>query len=297
MQSYAKGIRDIYSASMLAEIAKWAKALEWSESGDREYSDLQRKIIQSHFPGFFFDFLTTSIIICDENYMPVDANVVCLNISNALVDGYSTVAEFDEISPLSYMNTGRAVSSENLRSMDEWKTQPIFELHCRFFDIAKMLTISFRSREHARKYLAFEYIASSDQISWKHFDHNQLELATFPFALAWYYRKGMMDDAMLEQRFLALSGLTETQLSHIRKHVNSPGLSLLEQSEALEISEAWLKENLYETRDLLAPRLKWEIPKKKTQSSLRYLQREFHFMDMLGDPTCFNNPFDQSFSF
>ena len=291
MYNYSKSIRSIYSSSSLAEIAKWASQCERGDEGDREFSNIQRQIIQGLLPAFSFDFLATSLIVCDGNFMPVDTDVVCLNIDDALAEGYRAVAQYDEVSPLCYLNSGRAVSTEKMRTADEWHNHPVYEQHCRFFDIEKMITISFRSREFQTKHLAFEYLASSDHVTWNLFDHRQLELASFPFALAWYFRRGLMDDATLARRFLALSDLTESKLNHIRMYVNSPDLTLPEQAAELNISEAWLKENLYSVRDWLAPRMNWEISKRKIPSSLRLLEREFQFMDMLGDPTRFLNPF------
>ena len=290
---YKNGIRSIYSSSSLAEIAKWAKHREWSKTGDREFSDFQRQVIQAQLPAFTFDFLATSVIVCDSKFMPVETDVVCLNIDDALADGYAGVAHFDEVSPLCYLNTGRAVSTEKMRSTDEWHNHPVYMHHCKYFDIEKMITISFRSREFQTKHLAFEYLASSDHISWSKFDHKQLELASFPFALAWYFRKGLMDEATLTRRFLALSDLTESKLTHIRMYVNNPELTLPEQATELKITSAWLKENLYNVRDQLALRMKWDVTKRKVPSSLRLLENEFQFMDMLGDPTRFINPFGQ----
>ncbi len=297
MKNYSKGIRAIYAASSLAEIARWAKHRECSAVGDLEFSDIQRRIIQSHFTEFGFDFLTTSLVVCNHELLPVETDIVCLNIADALANGYAAVAEFDDVSPLAYMNTGRAISTENLRTRDEWMNHPIYERHCRYFSIDKMMTISFQCREHENTSLAFEYISSPDQSTWNTFDHRQLELASFPFALAWFYRKGLMDEAKLTQRFNALSGLTETKLMHIRKYVNSPALSFVEQAEELGISEAWLKENLYETRNQLAPRLEWDTNSRKTPTSLRLLEREFQFMDMLGDPNRFISLSGQTIAF
>ena len=293
LHKYTRSIRSIYSSKSLAEIAKRAKHRARSTIGDREFSDFQRQIIQAHLPLFHFDFLATSLIVCDSAFMPVETDVVCLNIDDALAEGYANVAHFDEVSPLCYINSGRAVSTENMRTIDEWHNHPVYEHHCKFFDIEKMITISFRSREFLTKHLAFEYLASSDHTTWNIFDHHLLELASFPFALAWYFRKGLMDEATLTRRFLALSDLTEAKLTHLRMYVNSPDLTFLEQATELKISEAWLKENLYEIRNRLAPRMKWDVTKRKVPSSLRLLEREFQFMDMLGDPTRFINPFEK----
>ena len=291
MINYSKSIRSIYSSKSLAEIAKWAKHRDRSRFGDQEFSNFQRQVIQDHLPAFTFDFLATSVIICDSQFMPVDTDVVCLDVDEALAAGYGAVAHFDEVSPLCYINSGRAVSTEKIRSIDEWHNHPMYELHCKYFDIEKMVTVSFRNREFQTRHLAFEYLASADHITWNTFDHRQLELATFPFALAWYFRKELMDEATLSRRFMALSDLSESKLNHIRMYVNSPDLTLKEQASELNISGAWLKENLYNVRDRLAPRMQWEISKRKTPSSLRLLEREFQFMDMLGDPTRFINPF------
>ena len=244
-------------------------------------------ILQGHFCGFVFDFLTTSTIACDRSFVPVNTDVICLDIDEALVDGYANVMEHDEVSPLSYLNTGRIISSEQIRPYDEWINHPFYELHCKYFQIAKALTVSFRNPERFLTFLAFEYLASTDNKTWDGFTHERLELASLPFALGWFYRKGLMDDAALDRRLFALQDLTETQLTHIRKYVNSPSQSFQQQSADLEISEAWLKQSLYDARRELSGRLRWGIPTstKAIPTSLRQLDREFRFMEMLGDPT------------
>lgn len=285
LENYARAIRAIYSTTSLANIAYWAKRCEKGELGDKEFSAIQRKIVEGHLAGFSFDFLTTSIINCDQNLAPVEANVVCLDIDASLATGYAEVAHYDEVSPLAYINSGKLVRSEKLRTLDEWRNHPIYQQHCKYYDIDKGLTISFQSPERHRTFLAFEYLASSDPHDWDKVDAHYLELATFPFALAWYFRKGMMDEAALERRFLAISDLTETQLTHIRKYVNSPDKSFREQSTDLNISEAWLKESMYEARKQLSSRMDWLTNSNRATVSLRQLESEFSFFKMLGDPS------------
>jgi len=148
------------------------------------------------------------------------------------------------------------------------------------------MTLSFQNPERLQTFLAFEYLGAKCNTTWGLITHSQLELASFPFALAWFYRKGFMDDAALDRRFQALEGLTEAQLTHIRKYVNSTDLSFQHQASELGISANWLKENLYNVRDTLAHKFDWDVrSSKKAQVSLRSLEREYRFFEMLGDPT------------
>lgn len=285
MGKYSKALRDLYSSDTLSEISSWAQRSQLSAFGDLEFSSIQKTIIEDRFAGFNFDFMTTSLIACDQTYLPLQSDIVCLNIDDELVKGYEKVAEFDEVSPLSYMNSGKLINSEKLRTLSEWHEHPIYKLHCKNFDIDRGLTISFQSMERHRTFLAFEYLGSSHCRSWLNLEQHYLELASFPFALAWFYRKGLIDDAALHRRFLAIENLTEKQLTYIRKYVNSPGQSFQEQALELKISEPWLKENLYQTRNQLTKRLSWMKAKRKTTASLRQLEHEFQFIKMLGDPT------------
>ena len=285
MGKYTKALRNIYSSATLDDIATWAQSSEFSIFGDIEFTGIQKKIIEGNFEDFSFNFLTTSLIACDQSYLPIETDVICLNIDDELAKGYEKVAEFDEVSPLAYLNSGKLINSEKLRSLEEWHEHPIYKLHCKKFDIDRGLTISFRNMERLRTFLAFEYLGSSHSQSWINIEQHYLELASFPFALAWLYRKGIIDDAALQRRFFALADLTERQLTHIRKYVNSPSQSFQEQALDLKISEPWLKENLYETRNQLTSRLNWTHAKRRTSSTLRQLEHEFQFMKMLGDPT------------
>lgn len=285
MGKNSNALKAIYAPFTLREIALWAKTCLRGPTGDLEFSKIQKKIIESAFPGFSFDFLTTSTIICDDEMMPIATNVLCLDIATALADGYGDVAHLDDMSPASYLNTGRTIYSGNVRSYEEWQEHPFYTMHCKQFDIARSMTLSFQNPERRRTYLAFEYLGSSDNHSWGAITHQQLELATFPFALAWFYRKDFMDDAALDRRFCALEGMTDAQLIHVRKFINGVDLSLKHQAEELGISSNWLKESLYSVRNNLAGKFNWDLrSSKSSQSSLRPLERELRMFEMLGDP-------------
>lgn len=286
MSNQANSLKNMYSAETLKEIALWAKVCQKGRFGDQEFSKIQKAIIESRFSDFSFDYLTTSTIVCDDKMLPAATDVLCLDVDEALAEGYIDVAHLDDVSPVSYVNLGRVILSDIVRPFKEWVNHPLYIHHCSKFDIARTLTISFQHPDWMRTYLAFEYIATSSNNSWQNISHAQLELATFPFALAWFYRKGFMDDAALSYRFMALEGLTEAQLTHIRKYVNSPESNFKTQASDLGISAYWLKENLYNVRDKLASKMKWERrPAKKTQNSLKSLASEYRYFEMLGDPT------------
>jgi len=286
MSNFPNALKSIYSAPLLREINLWAKACLRGKFGDLEFSKIQKSVLEAHFPGFYFNYLTTSTVICDTQMMPVSTDVLCLDVHVALANGYLDVAKYDDMSPVSYFNAGRIISSDRIRPFQEWLNHPFYTKHCKKFDIARSMTLSFQNPERFMTFLAFEYLGTSDNKTWEIISHAQLELATFPFALAWFYRKGLMDEAALDQRFRSMEGLTEAQLTHIRKYVNSPELGFQCQAKDLNISSNWLKESLYNIRDTLAEKNKWDArPAGASQSSLRPLEREYRFFEMLGNPT------------
>ena len=275
----------LYGERFLREILSRASKSLGSKCGDIAFSEFQRETLKHRFKGLSFDCLTTSLVRCDADLLPEEADVLCLDIDERLAEGYGEVAHFDDVSPLSYLNSGRLINAAELRPYKEWLSHPFYLQHCKFFGIANSMTISFQHPELHASFLAFEYLSREGPGETQHVNHQELELASFPFAMAWFFRKGLMDDKALERRFQAMQGLTEAQLVHLRKYVKCPTQSFKHQAADLGISETWLKESLYNVRDLVSCRLDWPLSpgSKSTPSTLRMLDKEFRFMEMLGD--------------
>jgi len=121
-------------------------------------------------------------------------------------------------------------------------------------------------------------------LNWVPFNHIKIELASFPFALAWLYRFGIFDETRLKKMFFLLSGLTESRLLNLRKYINSPLQNFDQQATDLGIKASTLKDDLAMIRDRTI--LKLEIktdPNRNTPT--RLLDQYYGFLSILGDHT------------
>jgi hypothetical protein len=222
-------IREIYRSGALATLARRAAGYR----SDLDFAAFHKETIEEVFAGFDVDFLAVSAIKVDHRLQPLGGfDCVPLGLPESIVRSYQEVADADVVAPALYSNPGRIVSQATVLSEDAWLDHRFFRDHCRRYDIQRALMFGVLYPGHARKFITVEYLGSPNNGSFPGVDGGLLELATFPFTLAWLLRKGAMDDAMLERRFHALADLTGGELAALRKYVNSPYSDLAEQADA-----------------------------------------------------------------
>ena len=285
--AHRKSIRQLYKAASLQDICDNAVAFVNTELGDKDFSEYQRQVFQQIFPGFQYEYCVTSTITTDVNMGPTSVSSVCLDLPETVLESYMMNAQYDEMSPVVYLNPGRAISHTQFYAHGTYTDHPFFVNHCIPFNIHNVYSIGFLHPGHHSTFIAFDYLGDKNNQSWTHFDFTRLELASFPFVLAWLFRNGLIDQTELQKRYLALADMTESQLANLRKFINSPNESYAEQAKSLGIKEATLKESLYKTRDLVSPRFGETSSKAaaKSRALLRPLEARYAFLRMLGDQT------------
>lgn len=285
--SHRHAIKKIYSPDSLDDIIKSANNFERSEAGNVEFSAFQRNILQTVFTGFSYNFCVTSIVETDANGTPIDISCALLDLPDDILDNYMKVVHLDPLTPLTYLNPGRAINYSKVMTKEAVYNHPFYKQHLSKYDIFVGISICVLFPSHHNTYLTIDYLATEENTSWDHFDHSRMELASFPFILAWFYRRKLMDLVELKRRFMILEGLTEHQLQNLRKFVNSPDQHFKEQADDLGIKTGTLKDDLYNTRDIILPRLGLdELSKaKKSGSPLRKIESECSFLKLLGDHT------------
>jgi hypothetical protein len=280
-------MRELYKRASLLTCLRLATRLPFTEAGDLDFARYQIETLEGIFAGVKFDFFSVATTHVDKNHQPLGFDCVLLNIDSSIVQNYSAVAAFDELSPIVSLNPGRAIQNSDIYDRDRWQKSPLYTDHCRIYDIHKILRVAFRFPAMDRKVISFDYLGSIENGTWQALDLPQFELATFPFALAWMYRKGTIDDARLAYCFGKLSDLSPTHLTHLRKYVNSPWQDLATQARELGYSPGGYKQTLYSLRDLIVDRL--SLPNESffeaKSRSLRILDHDFDFLKMLGDPS------------
>lgn len=285
--SHRNAIKKIYSPANLGQIVKMADEFERTKAGNLKFSSFQREVLQDAFPGFTYDFCVTSIVETNSEGIPVDITSMLLDLPDDILENYMKFAHLDPLTPLTYLNPGRAINYTKVMTKEMVYNHPFYKQHLSRYDIFCGISLCVLFPSHHETFLTVDYLANEQNTSWNHFDYTRLELASFPFILAWFFRRKLMDLKELKRRFLLLEGLTEHQLQNLRKFVNSPDQHFKEQATDLGIKAGTLKDDLYSTRDIVLPRLGLdELSKAKTSGSpLRKLESECSFLKLIGDHT------------
>ena len=160
----------------------------------------------------------------------------------------------------------------------------MFRNHCHKYGIYHDLSVGFIYPGHERTFIVFDYMGDEHHTNWAAFNHIKLELASFPFALAWLYRDKRFDSASLERMLKSLTGLTESKLLNLRKYINASHQNLQEQAIDLGIKYGTLKDSLSEIKNQGGRDEKATNRNSKT-TPLRSLEQKYSFLKMLGDHT------------
>lgn len=285
--SHRHSIKMIYEKTVLSRIVTWAQTLPNTQAGDAQFVSFQRDILQHAFSAFKYDVCTINFIEATNRNVVIDDSTVCFGVSRELLDDYETGDFIDPLAPLVFANAGRLVSLSMIMPWSEFKAHSYFKNYLSKFGIIDGAAIGFLLPAHHHSFIMFGYGVFENAYEWQQFDHTRLELASFPFLLAWLFRKGLIDLVELERRFLLLEGWTESQIQNLRKFVNSPHQDFKEQALDLGIKPGTLKDDLYNTRDILLSRIhdSTRLPKEKTRGAMRELEHHCNFLTLLGDHT------------
>jgi len=285
--SHSKAIKSLYSAEQLDEIAARAKSYPFDIVGHKAFAKYQRQLIERLYYPFFFDFFAMSSITVGANKELQSIQSALLDLPDEILIHYPAYADEDDLSLTAYANPGRAIAYTQIRSHNSWTQGRYFREHLAKYGIYRASSIVFKNPGHVNSYISFDYLGGVDNTNWHNFDFTQLELVSFPFAIACLFRTEKIDEAELNYRFGALKNLSRIQLENLRKYINAPHQSLKQQASELGIEEVTLKESLYKIRNQVAQTdttsvLSFQIQAK---GSLRPLDAYFGFLTMLSDHT------------
>jgi len=206
------------------------------------------------------------------------------NLPDEIMVSYLQNAHLDDLSPLVYANPGRALNYTHVCRTEIAEDHPFFANHCRKFGVHHAMSVGFLYPGHESTFLSFDYLGDATNVDWVTFNHVKIELASFPFALAWFFRFGLFDEVRLKKMFLLLSGMTENRLLNLRKYINSPLQNFEQQATDLGIKASTLKDDLAMIRDRTILRLEIRTdPDRNTPT--RLLDQHYGFLSLLGDHT------------
>jgi len=283
-RQFKHAVKNLLMHDSLDEILQMAKMTPVSPDGDLAFSAYQEQVFERIFPDFTYEFCATSQIKLSEKGEMLDLVSVNWNLPEDCVASYMQHAHLDALSPLVYANPGRALNYTHVCRSERAQDHPFFVNHCLKYGIYHAMSVGFFYPGHESTFLSFDYLGDESNVTWVPFDHVKIELASFPFALAWLYRFGIFDETRLKKMFFLLSGLTESRLLNLRKYINSPLQSFDQQAADLGIKASTLKDDLAMIRDRTI--LKLEIrtdPNRNTPT--RLLDQHYSFLNLLGDHT------------
>jgi hypothetical protein len=283
-RQYKNSIKRLLASDSLEEIFHMAKVTPVSKEGDLAFSAFQNRVFEDIFPDFTYEFCTTSQIKLSEKGLAPDIQTVLWNLPEECLISYMHNAHLDTLSPVVYANPGRALNYTHICRAERVEDFPFFINHCLKFGIYHSMSVGFLNPGHESTFLSFDYMGDKNNVNWVSFDHIKIELASFPFALAWFYRSGVFDELRLKKLFFLLSGLTESRLLNLRKYINSPLQSFEQQAKDLGITASTLKEDLAMVRDKTI--LKLGVKTDPTRNTpTRLLDQHYSFLSLLGDHT------------
>lgn len=281
---YLRSIKNLLATDTLAEILEAAKDCPTTPEGDLEFSAVQARIFERIFPHFSYQYCTTSQMRLAETGEVLGLSSVNWNLPDNVVMSYLQHAHLDDLSPLVYANPGRALNYTHV-CRDELVTEhPFFLAHAHKYNVHYVISVGFLHPGHENTFLCFDFMGDESNPEWVLFDHIKIELAAFPFALAWYFRSGIFDELKLKKMYHLMSGLTENKLLNLRKYINSPMQSYPQQAEDLGIRPSTLKEDLGVIRNALIEKLDLKTVAGRNTPN-RILDQHYGFLQMLGDHT------------
>jgi len=285
--SHRRAIQKLLREEQLRHLFQIATELPFSKKGNTEFLAYQKEILQSVFLGFSYQYCITSTVVSNENMTPQELDCVLLNVPDEILLSYMQNIEYDELTPISLLNPGRALSYTDACQELDANKHPFFINHCSKFGIYRAITVGYNYPASRHTFITFDYLGDQSNTSWSRFDYTRLSLASFPFALAWLFRQNRMDLGELSRRFELLSGFSESKLQNLRKFINAPYQSFSEQGEGLGIKGSSLRADLNETHKYVRSRLEKYCRPEELDSSSRLagLKLHYDFLKMLGDHT------------
>lgn len=282
--SYRHAIKKLLCRGNLDLITESALNIALTEQGDLEFAAFQQTILQKTFHDFSYQFCTISTIALSSEGALLGLKTTNYNLPDDIVLNYLKYAHQDELAPLIYANPGRALNYTQVCRHELVSNHPFFVNHCQKYGIHHAISVGFLYPGHENTFIAFDYMGDKDNDNWLPFNHTKVELATFPFLLAWLYRQGKFDLVTLKKHYLCLEGLTENKLLNLRKYINAPQQTLSKQAEELGIQTGTLKDDLSSIRKKTLGKMKFDATKINNMP-LRILDNYFGFLRMLGDHT------------
>ncbi len=273
-------ITELYSSARLKSISLAVHKMRLGESGDIEFSKFQRETLNSVFREFYYDFSSISILGFSDSLVPQIKMSSGLDLSPSIVSSYESMAELDQFTPIAMENPGSAITKIDIMSNDEWQDSDFYRKHCKVYDISDAIMVYFTFPHNQSSFIGIEYLASEDNHSFANVDARQIEWATFPFALAWLCRYGIIGFEEFEQCIELLANNNERALNYLLTYIHNRELTFDQIADHMSVSSRAVKKQIYGIRER-ATEVMWSKFGLTREITMREFDAAFQFLKMI----------------
>lgn len=271
---HKNSIKALYKKQSLDEITNTAIGTTGFEEGAKAFSKFQQQRIHNLLPGFAYEYWSTMVATLSSMGQQTEIKTIDQNLSHETIPNYIEKFRDNEMTHLVYANPGRAFG--NYTPIRGKALYP----HSKSMDIRLGYTLP----GHDRTFIIFNFLGEVISAQCENLDLIELEIALFPFGLAWLYQSDKIDLSKFARYMSCIEGLTKSRFLNLRKYINAPHQTLSQQAEDLGIKPGTLKDSLREIRDNLSTKPQNNKP-SPSNTPLRGLEEHFSFLRMLGDHT------------
>ena len=277
-----------------ASLQRVRLAVQDVEKNDVAFEEFQHDLLFEAFSPFTYDRCIVRIFELDEDGKIQIQRSTCFGFdADTHVDSseYADHINSDPLLRLAFHNPGRLFCHSDVHQED-----PLgYEKKLHFQDqygIHKQYTVCYSLPENDDLLFSIEFMGGKNNQFWNAIAPDDLEYASFLFALAWLVRYKRIGRINFERNIASLSGMTSKKLQKLRRYINrKPGEDLKGQAKSLELKLTGYDSALYTIRDSFYQRFQEfhsiNEPQydKSTSKNLEILDSRLYLLKLMRDPT------------
>lgn len=183
----------------------------------KEFTKFQIEQIRENIPKFQPHKITVNILhLNDKNLPDGEISSTVANLPESVIDSYQKNLLHDSFTPITFSQTGSALFSEAVRSMQEWEDQLIYKNHCTPYGHYWVIGVSYQFPHHKKTFLAFDYMRDKGASFCSNLEEEYVEYISYPFYLAWLHIYNAICSDTLKEWLVLSAGMTEARFKIIR---------------------------------------------------------------------------------
>ena len=280
-------LKNLFKAASLKDICTVTKNDDLDDAG---FGQFQRDHLCKTFTKFSYDKCILRFFeIDDEGELQICKSIYLgFGVDSGDINAnYAPWMNSDELLRLTLNNPGRLLSDTDVYE-GVHSEREIYVQYGSKYGIHHQYMVCFSFPENDESFLSIEYIGDVDNLVWDTISPEDLEYASFLFAMAWMVRYKRIGRRNFEKNISALSDMTLKKLQKLRRYINrKPGEQLIRQAESLGLKLRGYDDALYTMRDALNDHLVEASKAEKmfANQNLELLDSCLYLLKIMNDQT------------